>query len=270
MVESDKHFTGAIPDLYDRLLVPLIFREYASDLAARAAGLKPQSLLEIAAGTGSLTRATAPLLDENARIVVSDLNQPMLDVAMIKQGRDDRIAWQQADALALPFDAQAFDVVTCQFGVMFFPDKVQAYREALRVLKTGGHYFFNVWDGLATNDFARVITETLADIFPNDPPRFMARTPHGYSDTEIIRAQLDEAGFRSIAIETLERESKATSAEQAAVTYCQGTPLRNEIEERNPSGLEATTWKVAEILRKRFGTGVIEGRITAHVVTAIS
>jgi ubiquinone/menaquinone biosynthesis C-methylase UbiE len=266
---SDRNFAGAIPDLYDRLLVPLIFEEYAGDLAKRVAGLHPQAVLEIAAGTGVVTRAMAALLAASTRVVASDLNQPMLDVAMRKQPDDNRIEWRQADALALPFERQMFDVVVCQFGAMFFPDKVQGYREAHRVLKPGGHFLFNVWESLAVNDFARTVEEALADIFPNDPPRFMGRTPHGYGDAQVIRAELDAAGFPAIAIETMAHRSRATSAQDVAFTYCQGTPLRAEIEARNPPGLDATTDMVAEVLRKRFGSGAIEGGISAHLVTAV-
>jgi ubiquinone/menaquinone biosynthesis C-methylase UbiE len=268
MAEADKVFAGAIPDLYDRLLVPLIFEGYARDLAERVAKLKPSDLLEVATGTGVLTRAMAPLLDAGTRIVASDLNQPMLDVAKRKQADDSRIVWQQADALALPFAAQSFDVVTCQFGVMFYPDKVKGYRETHRVLKPAGHFLFNVWDKLTENDFARAVEEALTDEFPVDPPRFMTRVPHGYADIGVIRAELAEAGFQSIAIETLDKKSRAASAEQAALTYCQGTPLRNEIETRKPSGLEVVTQTVAEALRRKFGSGAIEGRIRAHVITA--
>ena len=269
MTASDKNFAGAIPDLYDRLLVPLIFQEYANDLAGRVGRLKPPSLLEIAAGTGVLTRAAAPLLNPEARIVATDLNQPMLDVAMKKQLGDSRIVWRQADALALPFDDETFDAVTCQFGAMFFPDKVQGYREARRVLKPDGHFLFNVWDKLAANDFARAVEEALATVFPSDPPRFMSRTPHGYSDTEVIRAQLETAGFRSVAVESVDHRSRAPSAEAAAFTYCQGTPLRSEIEARDPAGLDAATRAVAEALAKTFGSGPIEGGICAHVITAV-
>ena len=269
MATSDRNFAGAIPDLYDRLLVPLIFQEYAQDLAKRVAGLRPQHVLEIAAGTGVLTRAMAPLLDTSTRVVASDLNQPMLDVAMRKQPNDNRIEWRQADALALPFQPQTFDVVVCQFGAMFFPDKVQGYREARRVLKPGGFFLLNIWESLAVNDFARTVEEALADMFPSDPPRFMGRTPHGYGDKHVIRAELDTAGFPAIAIETVAHRSRATSAQDVAFTYCQGTPLRAEIEARNPLGLEATTDAVAEVLRKTFGSGAIEGGISAHVVTAV-
>src|SRR5712671_372816 len=127
----------------------------------------------------------------------------MLDHAAAKQPPDSRIIWQQADALALPFEDRTFDVVACQFGVMFFPDKVQGYKEARRVLKPGGRFFFNVWDQISENEFADVVTATLATIFPQDPPRFMARTPHGYHDVAKLREELTMAGFASLSIETL-------------------------------------------------------------------
>ncbi len=172
MAATDKLFGGSIPEVYDRLLVPLIFEAYASDLADRIARADPQHVLEVAAGTGALTRAIASRLPAHVRIVATDLNQPMIDHAAARQSRDARIAWRQADALALPFEEQSFDVVACQFGAMFFPDKVQGYREVRRVLKRGGHFIFNVWDRIAENEFADVVTEALALLFPQDPPRF--------------------------------------------------------------------------------------------------
>lgn len=269
MVATDKVFAGAIPEIYDRLIVPMIFEPYAQDLADRVARFKPENVLEIAAGTGVLTRAMASRLNAETRIVASDLNQPMLDRASARQPEDSRIVWQQADALALPFEPQMFDVVACQFGVMFYPDKVQGHKEAYRVLKPGGHYFFNVWDRLATSDFTQVVTSALEEMFPDDPPRFMARTPHGYWDQKAIRDELSAAGFRSIAIETLEKSSRANSARDAAIAFCQGTPLRNEIEARSPSGLEAATERAEQALVRRFGNGIIEGKISAHIVTAV-
>src|SRR5262249_56630601 len=132
-------------------------------------------------GTGAVTRELASSL-EDARIIATDLNQPMLDHAKARQSGNARIEWKQADALTLPFEDRTFDVVACQFGAMFFPDKVRGYREALRVLKRGGHFFFNVWDRISENEFADVVTQSLATLFPQDPPRFMARIPHGYHD----------------------------------------------------------------------------------------
>jgi ubiquinone/menaquinone biosynthesis C-methylase UbiE len=268
MTATDKLFAGSIPAIYDRLLVPLIFESYARNLAERAAKAKPSRVLETAAGTGVLTRAIASRLPADAGITATDLNQPMLDHAASRLRHDGRIAWRQADALALPFDDQSFDVVVCQFGVMFFPDRVQGYAEARRVLKPGRHFLFNVWDRIAANEFAEVVTDALATLFPADPPRFMARTPHGYHDADRIRADLTAAGFASIAVETLEHTSKAPSAREVAVAYCQGTPLRNEIEARDAAGLERATQVAADALAKRFGGGAVEGRIQAHVITA--
>lgn len=266
MAATDKAFTGSIPEIYERCLVPLIFEFYAADLAARVAKLGARNVLEIAAGTGVVTRALAAQLPD-ARITATDLNQPMLDLAS-KRLPDSRVIWRQADAQALPFENAVFDAVACQFGVMFFPDKIKAYREAKRVLKPGGSYLFNVWDEIANNEFADEVTHALANVFPGDPPRFMARTPHGYHDMETIRGELGKAGFTKIAIDTIETKSCAASARDVAIAYCQGTPLRSEIEARDASRLEEATKVATEALARRFGSGPIEGRIRAHVITA--
>jgi ubiquinone/menaquinone biosynthesis C-methylase UbiE len=267
MAATDKVFGGSIPELYDEYLVPLIFESYAGDLANRLARRAPRDILETAAGTGVLTRAIAARLPQNARIVATDLNQPMLDRARARQS-DARIEWKQADALALPFADQSFDAVVCQFGVMFFPDKAQGYKEAHRVLRPGGHYFFNVWDRISENDFADTVTQALAAVFPDDPPRFMARTPHGYHDAELIREQLSTAGFKNVSVDEVEGKSKAASPREPAIAFCQGTPLRNEIEARAASTLERATDAAADALGRRFGPGGIEGRIRALVISA--
>jgi len=266
---TDKVFAGSIPEIYDRFLVPLIFEPYANDLAKLAARAQPRDLLETAAGTGVLTRALASRLSADTRIVATDLNQPMLDQAAGKQHPRGRVTWRQADALALPFEDQSFDAVACQFGAMFFPDKVQGYKEARRVLKPGGRFFFSVWDQISENEFADVVTEALAKRYPQNPPRFLARTPHGYHDAEKIREALMMAGFASISIETRGDISPAPSPRDPAVAYCQGTPLRNEIEALDPSGLEAATQEAAQAVARRFGNGPVKGRIQAHVITAI-
>jgi ubiquinone/menaquinone biosynthesis C-methylase UbiE len=266
----DKVFSGTIPEIYDRLMVPLIFEPYATDLAGRIAEAKPHDVLETAAGTGVLTRALASRLASDVRITATDLNQPMLDQAAARQSDPSRITWRQADALALPFSDRSFDVVACQFGAMFFPDKVQGYREARRVLRPDGKFWLAVWDEIATNEFADVVTEVLAEMFPQDPPRFMARTPHGYHDRDLIGEQLTAAGFSRIAIDAVDHRSKAPSPREPAVAYCQGTPLRNEIEARDISRLEEATYKTAEAIASRFGNGAVDGLIRALVITAIA
>jgi ubiquinone/menaquinone biosynthesis C-methylase UbiE len=268
MTTSDSLFAGSIPEVYDHYLVPLIFEAPARDLVSRLMRMEPKHVLETAAGTGVLTRELARKLSDSARIVATDLNQAMLDHAAARQHGDGRITWQKTDALALPFPDDRFDAVACQFGVMFFPDKVQGYRDARRVLKPGGSFVFNVWDRIAENEFADVVTQALEAVFPADPPRFMPRTPHGYHDVEQIRQHLTAAGFAFIAVDTLTATSRASSAHDVAIAYCQGTPLRNEIEARDRSRLEEATQRSADALARKFGSGAVEGRIQAHVITA--
>lgn len=269
MASTDALFAGSIPEIYDRLLVPLIFEPYAAHLAEQAAGYQPNAVLEVAAGTGVVTRALTSRLPK-ARVVASDINQPMLVFARARHPHPDRVEWKQADAQALPFEDQSFDLVACQFGAMFFPDKIQAYREARRVLKPDGVFLFNVWDRISENEFADVVTQSLAALFPDDPPRFLARTPHGYHDIGRIREELNAAGFATASVDALEATSKAPSPCDPAVAYCQGTPLRSEIEARDAARLNEVTTKAADTLAHRFGSGPIEGRIRAFVVAAAS
>lgn len=268
MADSDKVFAGSIPELYDHYLVPLIFESYAQDLVQRVRALSPIRVLETAAGSGVVTRQLADQLPQEVTLTITDLNQPMLDHAAKRQGEDSRISWRQADALDLPFDDGSFDAVVCQFGVMFFPDRVAGFREARRVLAPHGAFLFNVWDRIEANVFADVVTKAASEFFPHDPPLFLARTPHGYHDPKAIRKDLDEAGFKDIETETITRISRSPTARQVALAYCQGTPLRSEIEARDPSILDEVTRRAEEVLVQRFGTGEVAAQIQGHVLVA--
>jgi len=268
MSDTDKVFAGSIPRIYDEYLVPMIFSVYAEDIAKRVAARVPAVLLEIAAGTGAVTRAVAAALPPGVRYVATDLNEPMLAVAGQRQANDDRITWRQADAMALPFADAEFDVVCCQFGAMFFPDRVKAYGEVKRVLKPDGTFVFNVWDRIEDNVVTHEATIALAKMFPDDPPRFMVRTPHGYYDKSLIKSDLERAGFRDVSIETRAEISRAPSPEYVALALCQGTPLRSEIEARDAGKLQAATDIVAEAIRARHGAGPVEGKIQAVVIEA--
>jgi ubiquinone/menaquinone biosynthesis C-methylase UbiE len=267
MTKADTVFSGSIPNLYDRYLGPLIFEPYAQDLAHRLSALNAGRVLETACGTGIVTRALIRSLSTGVSIVATDLNQPMLDHAA-EQVSSSRVSWQQADAQTLPFPDGEFDAVVCQFGVMFFPDKQKAYREARRVLKPGGRFIFNVWDKIEHNEFADLVTTAVGDLFPNDPPVFLARTPHGYHEKEAIVAELRSAGFVNITVETLTRRSVAPSCRDPAIGYCQGTPLRNEIEVRDASRFAEATEAAANKISAQFGNGPVDGKIQAHVITA--
>jgi ubiquinone/menaquinone biosynthesis C-methylase UbiE len=268
MAESDKVFAGSIPRLYDTLMVPLIFEAYAAHMAEMVAASSPGSVLETAAGSGVVARALAPKLSADARYVVTDLNQPMLDHAATRQGADGRIQWRQADALDLPFDAASFDVVCCQFGAMFFPDRIAGYAEANRVLKPSGRFILSVWDRIEENAFADEVTNAVATLFPRDPPRFLARTPHGYHDLARIREELGRAGFAEFSMETRDEVSHAPSARAVAIAYCQGTPLRHEIEARDAGLLQLATDRATAEIAARHGEGPVAGKIQAHVIVA--
>jgi SAM-dependent methyltransferase len=268
--EPDQVFAGSIPELYDELMVPLIFAEYAVDLATRLSGLEVASVLEVAAGTGVLTREMSARLPDTVEITATDLNQPMLDHAA-RIGTSRPVLWRQADVMALPFEDHSFDVVTCQFGAMFFPDKPAAFGEIRRVLRPGGRLVFNVWDRIETNDFARIVTDALGEVFPDDPPMFMARVPHGYHDEARIRADLAAAGFSLPAtVEAVEARSRAATAEIPAIAYCKGTPLHNEIVARDAERLEAATAHAATMIERMHGPVDVDGRIRAYVVTVTS
>ena len=267
MSKADTVFSGSIPSLYDKYLGPLIFEPYADDLASRLSALNSGCVLETAAGSGIVTRALLRSLPAGVSVVATDLNQPMLDQAA-KQTASDRVSWHKVDAQALPFPTGTFDAVVCQFGVMFFPNKQKAYREARRVLKPGGRFIFNAWDRIKDNEFADVVTTAMADMFPNDPPLFLARTPHGYHAKAVILDEVRSAGFADPTLETVTRRSVAPSCRDPAIGYCQGTPLRNEIETRDASRLGEATEAAARRISAWFGNGPVDGKIQAHVITA--
>ena len=267
MKDTDKLFVGSMPALYDRHLGPFIFEPYAEDMAERVARFGPRRLLETAAGTGVVTRALARSLPESTAITATDLNQAMVDYAAAQTDARN-VTWRQADALALLFPDGSFDAVVCQFGVMFFPDKGAGYREALRVLRPGGRFLFNVWDRIEENEISRLVVNALAALFPADPPQFLARTPHGYHDVALIRDQLGQVGFADVQIETVAKPARAPSARDPALGFCQGSPMRSEIEARDAGRLAEATDAAAQAVAARYGPGPIEGKAQAHVITA--
>lgn len=268
--ESEVVFAGSIPEAYDRYLVPLIFQPYATDLASRVESLGPGALLEVAAGTGAVTRELATRLPDTTLITATDISRPMLDHASAI-GTARPVTWRQADVMDLPFGDDSFDAVVCQFGVMFFPDRPRAFAEIRRVLRPGGTFVFNVWGGLDENDFIRCVNEALTAVFPEDPPLFAARVAHGYHDAAVIRGDLASGGFDSRAsFEAIDAYSRAESSRIPAIGFCEGTPLRNWIEARGASRLQEATAAAASAIEQHFGPADVEGKIRGYVITVVN
>jgi ubiquinone/menaquinone biosynthesis C-methylase UbiE len=266
MTSTDAAFAGSIPAIYERYLVPMLFAPFARDLASRVGALGPCRILETAAGTGVVTAEMARAVPE-AEIVATDLNQAMLDVAAERLGAAS-VTLQAADAQALPFEDSSFDAIVCQFGVMFFPDRIGAYREARRVLRPGGTFLFNAWNSLERNPGSLAVAQAVADLFPDDPPSFLSRVPFGYHDKARIEADLRAAGFTRIASETVEQRGVLGSAQAAATGLCHGTPLRAEIEARDAARLDEATAAAAAAIEKLYGSAGGEAAMSAHVFSA--
>jgi len=265
MKDQELRFAGSVPASYERLMVPLIFQPYGKELARRARDLRPARILETASGTGVVTRALHEALPE-ADIVATDLNQPMLDVAAERLG--DGVRFLQADAQELPFGDASFDLVVCQFGAMFFPDRVRAHSEAHRVLSDGGHYLLAIWDAIERSPLTEVAQQVLIDLFPDDPPLFMREGPFSYSDPTKIEADLHEAGFETVDIETVEKRSRSLSAHDAATALCYGTPMGVEVDDREPGSLDRVFAAVEQAFRRFEGPNGIDAPMSAHIVTA--
>lgn len=268
MENNDKNFTGSIPEFYDNFLVPLIFEEFAADLATRALVESPKNTLEIAAGTGVVTRALAPQMPDDAKYTVTDLNQDMLDYAKSKQPEPSNISWQQADVMALPFEDQSFDTIICQFGFMFFPDKIAAMTEVKRVLKPNGEFIFNVWDRIENNVFADLVTQAVCKLYPDNPPLFLDRIPYGFYNNDAIRNTLQDAGFKYTVIQDKLAISTAPTAFDVAKAFCHGTPLCNELEAQGEGALDAATQAAADLIEEFYGKGEVGAQVQGFVVTA--
>jgi SAM-dependent methyltransferase len=267
-MDGDRVFGGSIPEVYDECMVPMLFAPYASDLAVRLEGLGQGPVLEIAAGTGVLTRELATRLPESVAITATDLNQPMLDHGAA-HGTVRPVEWKQADVMRLPFADATFETVVCQFGVMFFPHRPSAYAEVRRVLRPGGSFVFNAWESLAENDFARIVSAAVGELFPEDPPSFVDRVPYGYHDVALIEADLAAGGYAgTVTFEKLALRSRAASAAVPATGFCQGTPLRNEITARDETRLDEATAAAAAAVAREFGQVDVAATMSAHIVTA--
>jgi len=255
MDNKNAEFAGSIPEAYDRCLGPVLFQPYAEDLAARLKLEGKSSVLEVACGTGILTRVLRDRLSATAKLVATDLNEPMIETAAKKFRQDEAVEWHQADASSLPFNDRSFDAVVCQFGIMFVPDKALSAREAHRVLKPGGVFLFNLWDAMEHNALGRIAHETISSFFEKDPPMFY-QVPFGYHDQGEIKHLLADAGFRDVRIDIVAKVGGASRAEDVAQGLVRGNPVAIAISERDPSLLPVIGDAVTGALKKEFGETV--------------
>jgi ubiquinone/menaquinone biosynthesis C-methylase UbiE len=264
MASSSAAFHGSIPEFYDRHLGPAFFEPYAKDLVSRLPAKEANAVLEIACGTGIVTRQLRDRLPKETRLVASDLNRAMFEYAARKFKADEKVEWKEADAMALPFADQEFDAVICQYGFMFVPDKEAAFREAHRVLKSGGVLLFNVWDSLDHNEVPRLTHQTIASFFPQDPPKFY-QVPFGYHDENVTRQALQNAGFAEIESSVVKLPCRSPSPQDFATGLVRGNPVSLEIEERGSADVETVEKAVANAIAKRFGDGPVEVPMQALV-----
>ena len=260
-------FQGAVPENYDRYLGPVIFEPWAEDLVSRLANKKHKRVLEIACGTGIVTRGLRNVLPATIEIVATDLNSDMFEFAKPKFEDRENVIWQQANASALPFPDCSFDAAVCQFGVMFVPDKAAAMRESYRVLRSGGVFLFNVWDSFEVNPFGQIAHATIASFFDHDSPRFY-KIPFGFHDSTIIRKLLQNAGFEKIESFSETKPCRSSSASEFATGLVRGNPVASEATERgvDPEDLIVA---VAKRIAERFGDAPVESTMRAIVWQAM-
>ncbi|WP_406132161.1 class I SAM-dependent methyltransferase [Streptomyces sp. NBC_00989] len=251
-----------MPEAYERHLVPVFFRPFAVDLAARAAALRPRTVLELAAGTGALTSALLTAVP-TASVVATDLNEAMVTAG---SAREPRAEWRQADAQHLPFEDDSFDLVVCQFGVMFFPDRPAAYSEVRRVLAPQGRFLFNSWGPLASHGFGAAFQTALEQSMPDGAPPFLKDVPHGYSDPAVVAADLTAAGLTLATAEEITLEGVAESAASIATGFLTGTPVSAAVQAREDA--QALQAAVTQKMTDQLGTGPVTAPMTATVYTA--
>ena len=267
MKDENTKFSGSIPAAYDRYLGPLLFQPYAEDLAVRLPLKRTGSILEIACGTGILTRVLRTHLPSKAKLIATDLNEPMFRQAAAKFNQSERVQWVEADACDLPFDDRKFDAVVCQFGIMFVPDKALAAREAYRVLKRNGVFLFNVWDAMKHNKLGELAHRTITSYFKKDPPTFY-QVPFGYHNRTEIRRILKQAGFRDIKTAVIAKLGKANRAEDVAKGLVEGNPVAVAIAKRDPSLPPIIISALTDAITRRFGERDIRAPMRAIVVRA--
>jgi ubiquinone/menaquinone biosynthesis C-methylase UbiE len=259
-------FSGSIPHHYEDFLGPMFFEPYAIEVSKRINPSAVQVALELACGTGRVTRHLRNVIPSKAKLIASDISPDMLAVAKEKL-RSANIEWQIIDAQDLPFDDNSIDVVVCCFGYMLVPDKSKAFAEAYSVLRPGGMLLIATWDKLEHNAASHVY-RTVAKKYLIDPLPETYKLPFSMNDDKEIRNDLQQAGFSKIMVERVDKISASPSAKEAANGLAQGGSIYNEIMKRNPAWIEEIKETVEKELAEKFGASPMQAPMRALITQA--
>ena len=259
-------FSGSIPHHYEQYLGPMFFEPYAIEVSKRIDPSSVHIVLEIASGTGRVTRHLRERIPGTSKLIASDISQDMLSVAKEKLRNLD-IDWQIIDAQQLPFNDNSIDLVVCCFGYMFVPDKPKAFAEAYRVLKPGGMLLFTTWNKLELNA-ASYTYRTAAKKYLQDPLSESYNLPFSMNDERAISSILQNAGFSKITIESVNKVSISQTAKEAANGLAQGGSIYNEIMKRNPAWIEEIKSIVEKKLAENFGAAPMIAPMSAVISQA--
>jgi ubiquinone/menaquinone biosynthesis C-methylase UbiE len=263
MAHAAQAFAGLDAEYYDSILGPAQLEAIASELVGRVPSKPDGDVLELACGTGIVTRKLREQLDPAVRLVATDLSPAMIDYARKKLREQEGIEWREADMASLPFPDASFGAVVCSLGIMFVPDKKKAFAEARRVLREGGTFLFNTWDSLHENPHARTAGEVMDELFPGDPEMQFAKIPFGFYDYAVIRKHLAEHGLRELRMEKRPIAIHCETVHRYATGMVKGTPRALLIRERGKS-LDEVIDKLAAALARVGGDAPF--RLPAQVI----
>lgn len=217
--------SGNAAEVYERHLAPAMFAPWVPTLLDRARVQPGEHVLDVACGTGIVTRAAAERVGNAGRVVGLDLNEAMLAVAQsVPLAMGARIEWIAANALALPLPAAAFDVVLCQQGLQQFPDRPTALREMRRVLVPRGRLVVSVWSRIEHNPSMEALVEVLERHVGTEAAR-NRRAPFALGDADELRDLLVGAGFGDVEIETMAETAHFPSPERFVDYQLAATPF---------------------------------------------
>jgi ubiquinone/menaquinone biosynthesis C-methylase UbiE len=263
---SSTNFSGDTATYYDQFLGPLFFEPYAIEVAKRIDPAPVSIALEIAAGTGRVTRHIRERISASAKLIASDISEEMLGEAKKKLSHLD-IEWQHIDAQQLPFSDNSIDLVVCCFGYMFVPDKPKAFAEVYRVLRPGGLFLFTTWDSLEHNA-ASYTSRTIAKQYLEEPLPESYNLATSMSDEAVIRPFLQDAGFSKITIEKVKHFSVSPTAKEAAYGLVQAGLIYEEIKKRNPEWIDEIKIKVEKELTEKYGAAPMVAPMSAVISQA--